>query len=95
MRRWFRNRLASDFPLGLPLILTLIVVLPTVAMLWLVGEATQNEHLAVRQRLIDVYRDQLNLLRQQIGANWTSRLAELERLANNDPPRLAFAACVK
>jgi signal transduction histidine kinase len=37
------------------LLLVVAVVLPTVCLLWFVGEAVRNEQLAIRQRLIDIY----------------------------------------
>ena len=41
------------------LLLLLVVLAPTVCLLWLMSEATRNERLAVRQRLSQAYRAQL------------------------------------
>ena len=37
------------------LLLLVAVILPTVCLLWFMGQAVKNERLAVRQKLIDVY----------------------------------------
>jgi signal transduction histidine kinase len=63
--------------------------------LWLVREATENERLAVRQRLADVYRIQLEATRQRIAAGWQQSLAELDKASADLPPAPAFAACVR
>ncbi len=40
------------------LLLLAVVLVPTVCVLWFVNEVTRNEHLAVRNKLTDVYRSQ-------------------------------------
>jgi signal transduction histidine kinase len=75
------------------LLLILIVALPTTAVLWLMNEATQNERLAVRQRLAEVYRAQLEMARQRVVAGWRESLAALDAAAPSRSPAQAFAAC--
>ena len=48
------------------LLLFLVIVVPTIGVLWFVGVAIRNEQLANRQRLTDVYWANLQILQQQI-----------------------------
>src|SRR4030042_489970 len=41
------------------LLLAVAVILPTVGLLWFISQVVSNERLAVRQKLITVYREQL------------------------------------
>ena len=91
----FSARASGDSSWTAPLLLTLLVALPTAAVLWLVREATQNERLAVRQRLVDVYRGQLDEVRARVAAKWHERLAGLDRLAAQQSAREAFAVGVR
>ncbi len=77
------------------LLIVLIVVLPTAAVLWLVSEATENERLAVRQRLADAYLIQLDSARKSVLMDWQKRLGQLKQTAADSPPPAAFAACVR
>ena len=95
MPKSFRHKSAGESSLAPVLLLVLIVALPTAAVLWLDGEATENERLAVRQRLADVYRIQLETARQRIAASWRQSLAELDKAAADLPPARAFAAGVR
>src|SRR5215469_11666238 len=90
-----RIRPSGESSLAPVLLLILIVALPTAAVLWLVREATENERLAVRQRLADVYRIQLEATRQRIATGWQQSLAELDKGAADLPPAQAFSACVR
>ena len=95
MRPFFEHKPTGESSLAPVLLLILIVALPTAAVLWLVREATENERLAVRQRLADVYRIQLEATRQRIAAGWQQSLAELDKVAADLPPAQAFATCVR
>jgi signal transduction histidine kinase len=53
------------------LLLLLAVLVPSVCLLWFMNQAVHNERLAVRQKLIDAYRVNLALARDQLVANWT------------------------
>ncbi len=92
MPKSFRHKSAGESSLAPVLLLVLIVALPTAAVLWLVREATENERLAVRQRLADVYRIQLEMARQRIAASWRQSLGELDKTAADLSPARAFAA---
>jgi signal transduction histidine kinase len=94
MQTWLRTKSAADSSLAPALLLVLLVALPTAAMLWLMNEAVQNERLAVRPRLADAYRGQLEIVRQQVAADWHGSLADADAAAGDLPPAQAFAACV-
>ncbi len=53
------------------LLLLAVVLIPTVCVLWFMNEVTQNEHLAVRKKLTDMYQSQLTLIRD----HWKNNLA--------------------
>ncbi len=57
--------------------------------------ATRNEHLAVRQRLADVYQEQLDVVRRRILADWQQGLERIDQVAASEPPAAAFADCVR
>ena len=79
-------------------ILTLGVVLPSAGVLWFMNnEAMQNEHLAVRQRLADLYESQLRVAAGRMQSFWQESLSALEaaRRRSDDNPVAAFAALVK
>jgi len=55
------------------LLLLAVVLVPTVCVLWFMNEVTQNEHLAVRKKLTNVYRSQLPLIREHLRSKfWES-----------------------
>jgi len=61
------------------LLLAVTVLLPTVCLLWFMSRSAQNERLAVRQKLLDIYRGQLELLSRQIDRQWEQRATALDR----------------
>jgi Cu/Ag efflux pump CusA len=48
------------------LMLLAVVLVPTLCVLWFMNEVAQNEHLAVRKKLTDVYRSQLPIVRDRL-----------------------------
>ena len=66
------------------LLLLVVVLLPTVGVLWFMGEAMGNERLAVRQKLREVYRAQLLEVQTALESSWHARMEALEPPA--DPP---------
>jgi signal transduction histidine kinase len=52
------------------LLLVVVVMIPTIGVLWFVGVATRNEQLANRQRLTDAYRTNLVQVQQKIDDRW-------------------------
>ncbi len=72
-------RTGHDVKLWPVLLLLLVVVLvPTVGVLWFMSQAMRNERLAVRQKLSDVYQAQLLGLQQELQLYWQARSTELD-----------------
>ena len=64
------------------LLLAIAVVLPTVCLLWFMTQAVKNERLAVRQRLVDAYQDQLASAAKKADEMCLQRLRAIdERIA--------------
>jgi signal transduction histidine kinase len=62
---------------GLTLLLLLVVLVPSVCLLWFMNKAVQNERLAIRQKLVDAYRGQITNLAESLDEFWQSRKHEL------------------
>jgi len=62
------------------LLLGIAVVLPTVCLLWFMSQAVRNERLVVRQKLIEVYTEQLGDITAKIERKWAEQLELLDRL---------------
>ena len=71
------------------LALLVAVLVPSACVLWFMNAAMRNERLAVRQRLTDVYRQQLLDVHERLEKFWRSRQAAMEQAAGFAPP-LAF-----
>lgn len=59
------------------MLLVVVVMVPTIGVLWFVGVAIRNEQLANRQRLSDAYQSNLIQVRAQIDAYWKAMTREL------------------
>ena len=70
-------------------VLLLVVLGPTVCMLWFLAAAVNNTNLAVRQRLTDVYRGQVFEARRALAAYWKGQLGVLEG-SGDLPPGARF-----
>ena len=78
------------------LLLLLLVAVPTLAILWLVGVAMDNQALATQQRLMDAYRLHLENMQQEIEAGWQTLLRECDELtATQATPPQVFSAAVE
>ena len=75
-------------------VLVAAVLVPTSCVLWFLSQAVRNEHLAVRQKLADIYREQLDRAGPQFHALWRERLRVLDALGTPErsAPALALAA---
>lgn len=60
------------------LVLLAAVLVPTACVLWFMNVAMQNDQLAMRQRLGDVYRQHLAGRREALEAFWTAKLGGLK-----------------
>ncbi len=71
--------------LGLLVLLLVVVLGPSVCLLWFMTQAVRNERLAVRQKLVEAYRGHLALAQERLEAYWQRTAdaldAEAERLA--------------
>jgi signal transduction histidine kinase len=66
--------------LWLTLLLLLMVLVPSVCLLWFMNQAVQNERLAVRQKLSDAYRAHLDLARERLEDYWRTTAKNLDML---------------
>lgn len=95
MRQFFKHGSGHDSALWPVLLLLLIVLVPSAGVVWMMRAAMENERLAVRQRLADAYRVQLDVARQRINEQWQDLLNQLDEIAQRDPPQQAFFECVR
>jgi hypothetical protein len=77
------------------LLLLLAVLVPSVCLLWFINQAVQNERLAVRQKLVDVYRVNLALVQNQVEAYWRQTAGALDAEADHLSAPALFAGQVR
>jgi len=77
------------------LLLLVVVLVPTVGVLWFMSQAMRNEQLAVRQKLSDVYQAQLHGLQQELQRYWQARSTELDVREPDLPGSRIFAERVR
>ena len=80
---------------SVPVLLLLIVALPTVCLLWFMTRAMDSERLAVRQRLDEAYRGQLDVLRDRLEVLWSKRIEALRASDREDGAPSRFAAVAR
>src|SRR3989339_2257243 len=72
------------------LLLVIAVVLPTVCLLWFMTAAVKNERLAVRQKLVDTYKQQLDEIANECNHSYRglseSLVREIKRNEPEQPP---------
>jgi signal transduction histidine kinase len=95
----FRGNNASftgHAPSAWPVLLVLLAaaLVPSLCVLWFMNAAMSNEQLAMRQRLMELYRQHLANVREQLDQRWTQRI-EAMKAAENLPPPVAFAQLVQ
>jgi signal transduction histidine kinase len=79
----------------LTLLLLLVVLVPSVCLLWFMNQAVQNERLAVRQKLVDAYRGHLSLARERLENFWRQTAEELDTRAEKTSAPALFAEEVR
>ena len=67
------------------LLLSVVVLLPTVCLLWFMARANENERLAVRQKLVDIYQNKVDGLRESMELNWLSQPEILAKQIHRQP----------
>ena len=75
-------------------LLAAVVVLPTAGVFWFMNQAMQNEQLAIRQRLADLYRSQLRNAADQIQKEWTRKIELLDTTVRQHAAPESFALLV-
>lgn len=94
MLAYSRLSAGRDGSSWLALLLLLTVLVPTGGVVWMMRAAMDNERLAVRQRLAEAYRLQLEAARQTAVKQWDGRIAGLDAAVDGLPPGPAFAKCI-
>jgi len=87
-RKLAPDRLQSSWP-TLALV-ALAVTIPSVCVLWFMTEAVRNERLAVRQKLLQAYGDDLAKAKDELDRNWQRKLSSLPRIESASPPHVVF-----
>lgn len=95
MPRIFKSGAGHDSALWPVLLLLLVALVPSAGVVWMMRAATENERLAVRQRLADAYRAQLEVAKSRVEARWRERLNRIDALAAAESPASAFAQSVR
>lgn len=86
----------SNDRLAWPILLILLTVLvPSLAVVWMMREAVSNERLAAKERLRDAYEAQLESTVEMVQQQWAAKLRRLAKIANQQPPTQAFHAIVE
>jgi signal transduction histidine kinase len=70
--------------------LMLVVIIPTVCLLWFVSEAVRNERMAVRQQLTELYQSQLESLPPILQDYWEQRIDRLSAVNPDMSPGERF-----
>lgn len=61
------------------LLLAVAVILPTVCLLWFMTQVVRNERLAVKQKLSDAYRQQVEIISRKFNDIWSDQIDILEQ----------------
>ena len=79
-----------------PVLLLLLagVLVPTACVLWFMNEAVRNERLAVRQKLADACRPQLDGIASRLDAPWKEKAEALSKVGAGSTPAATFARLV-
>lgn len=86
----------SNDRLAWPILLILLTVLvPSLAVVWMMREAVSNERLAAKERLRDAYEAQLESTVEMVQQQWAAKLGRLAKIANQQPPAQAFQDIVE
>lgn len=66
------------------LLLVVVVILPTVCLLWFMSEVTHNQRLVIRQKLVDDHKKRLDVTLQDLDEKAARLRAPFERDQDND-----------
>ncbi len=91
-----KSRTGHELQLWPVLLLLLIVVLaPTICLLWFMTRAIENERLAARQTLEQAYRRELTAGQHRLENFWQRRALQLDEALAKAPPAEVFAKCIR
>lgn len=72
-----------------------VVVVPSLGLVWFMRQAVENERLAVRQKLIEVYRAQLSGVQRRLNTQWARLADDAAARLDRATPAAIFAATVR
>ena len=75
-------------------ILLLAALIPSACVIWFMNEAMDNQQLAMRQRMMDFYEQQIKQTRGEIDDLWNEKTTALNQV-DRQSPSSAFASLVK
>jgi len=93
--QWHRGRLRHVERWFVVLVVSVGVLLPALGVLWFMTVAIRNERLAVRQRLVAVYDNELALLQRELDRLWMIKQDRLAKLDTEAPASQIFANLVR
>ena len=70
--------------------LAIAVILPTVCLLWFMGQAVKNVQLAARQKLITLYEEKLDKASQEKNQSWSQQFEQLDKRVDRNLPSELF-----
>src|ERR1044071_4860827 len=76
---------------GLMLVALLVVLVPSICLVWLMNRALQNERVAANQKLVEAYRGHLTLAQERLDRRVRSLSDEFETAFTNMSPAQFFA----
>jgi len=79
----------------LTVLLLVVVIVPSVCLLWFMNRAVGNEELAMRQRLAEAYRGNLAFVQRLLETHWQQTAEGLETAAAEEPAPALFARLVR
>lgn len=80
----FDRLLQTRLPKTIALALVLGVFVPSTCIIWFMNEAIQNERFAARQKIIDVYHQQLIGINKLWQSHWLGKISSLNGLSKNN-----------
>jgi signal transduction histidine kinase len=81
--------------IGLIVLFLVLVLMPSIGLLWFMGQAARNERLAVRQKLVNAYQAHLAMAQERLDAYWQNLARDLDEQADRLPPASLFAKLVR
>lgn len=75
--------------------LMLVIIIPTICLLWFVSEAVRNERMAMRQRVTELYKARLESLQPMLRNFWEQRLFRLSQISNDRSPAERFKKMIE